>query len=236
MKKYLMFFLLVMFIAAPVSAANRTIIRRQRELNTPKKGKYPKPDCQGQGCPDSVKPPDSQIPPDNGDNGGTTGGLRHGFLVAPVAKITQVNDQFGCMMGGRVGWILNESYIIGLGGCAMVHQVEANELSSGDTPDMTMKYGGLVLEYVIRPQDLVHFSVYTLIGLGLAEFDYTNVDGDDNFLVVEPAVNAYLRVTEYFKVGLGVGYRLASGVDLEGLEDGDLSGPLATLTLAFEIF
>ena len=125
---------------------------------------------------------------------------------------------------------------MGVGGYGLFNDIEANEIDSGVTPDLTMRYGGVEFEYVFDPEEIVHFSVYTLLGMGNVEFDYANVDGDDNFFVVEPAVNVLLNVTEFFRVGLGVGYRLATGVDLEGLEDADLSGIVATLTFKFGVF
>lgn len=237
MKKYLVCFLLLMLIATPVAAKNRTVIRRQQELQKQAQPQKPpkKPgDTPGYGgTPGYGSPPGYGIDPGYGNTPGTS---RSGYFIAPVAKFTQVNDNFGFMVGGRAGWMLNGRYHIGLGGYALTHQVEANQLASGDTPDMKMMYGGLELEYALLPENLVHFSLYTLIGLGAAEFDYADIDGDDDFFVVEPAVNMWLNLTESLKAGLGVGYRIASGVDLEGLEDSDLSGITATLSLKYTIF
>ncbi len=232
MKKYLVFFLLVMFIAVPVSAKNRTVIRRQYELNAPQNAAQPQPVSEN--VPGNFNFNQRNALNNDGELVGRS--FRHGFFVGPVAKFTQVNGESGFVAGGRGAWIINGNYMLGLGAYGLTHNIKANRVSSGVRPDMTMKYGGVELEYVIDPEGLIHFSVYTLLGMGSVEFDYANVDGDDNFFVVEPAVNVLVNLTTFSRIGLGVGYRIASGVDLDGLEDSDLGGFAATLTLKLGVF
>ncbi|GAK61290.1 hypothetical protein U27_01190 [Candidatus Vecturithrix granuli] len=228
MKKSLLI-LLVIFLATPVWAQTRAPLRRYNNPTPPSQAVQPVI-----GTPATTDYAQRNAWNDEGEL--TNPRIYHGFLAAPVVKFTTVNDQFGIFGGGRLGWILNHDYTIGVGGYGLLNDIEGNELDSGVTPDLSVKYGGVEFEYAFEPAELIHFSVYTLVGMGNIEFDYANVDGDDNFFVVEPAVNVLLNVTEFFKVGLGVGYRLAAGVDLEGLEDGDLSGIVATLTFKFGVF
>lgn len=222
MKKYIVF-LFVMLVATPVWAQNKTVIRRQRELNTSRKPGQPL------AVPGNLDQRDAW----NDDGELIDRNFRHNFFFGPVVKFTQVNGEFGLVLGGRTGWIINDNYVLGLGVYGLANDVEANEISSGVTPDLTMGYGGLELEYVIEPEQLVHFSVYTLIGMGFVELDYTSSDGDDTFFVFEPAANVWVNVTNFCKAGLGVGYRLVAGANVEGLESEDLSGLAATLTFKF---
>jgi hypothetical protein len=149
-------------------------------------------------------------------------------------KFTQLNDAFGFLVGGRLGWIINSQYLIGLEGYWLGTDVQGPSMNGGLRPDLAMKYGGLTLEYIIRPQDVVHFSFSILNAFGSVVYDFDVTRNDDTYWVVEPALNVYLNMTKYVTLGLGVGYRWASDVDLEDLDEGqDLSGVAATLSINF---
>lgn len=205
MKKFVLI-LLILVLATPVWAQTRpTMPRYNNTLNPPPQAAQPAP---------GTSPATEYVPRNAFTNDGELVNRQffHGVLAAPVMKFSTVNEQFGLLGGGRLGWILNHNYTIGVGGYGLFNDIEANELDSGATPDLTMRYGGVEFEYVIEPQEIVHFSVYTLVGMGNVEFDYADVDGDDNYFVVEPAVNILLNVTEFFRVGLesAIAWRRAS--------------------------
>ena len=42
--------------------------------------------------------------------------IRHGGFGGPVVKFTEIDGQFGVLVGGRGGWIINDSFVIGAGG------------------------------------------------------------------------------------------------------------------------
>ena len=96
------------------------------------------------------------------------GDIRHGGFGAPVVKFTGIDDRFGVLVGGRGGWIINGSFVLGAGGygLANVNNFERSVAALGDTRRLVMGYGGLELEYVHRPDELVHFSTNLLIGAG----------------------------------------------------------------------
>ncbi len=226
MKKYLLVLLVVM-IASPVWAANRTLIRRGNALNRPQTPasaeKKPVP-----GYVDRSKW--------NEDGELVNREFEHSMFAAPALKFSTLHEEFGLLAGGRFGWVVNHRYVLGLGGYGVVNDIEVSDPDSNTRPDVMMSYGGAELEYVVQPAALVHFSFSTLVGLGLVEYDYRASDGDDTFWVIEPAAHVWLNVTPFFRTGLGAGYRMATGVDLEGLDDGDLSGFALTLTLKFGSF
>ena len=87
----------------------------------------------------------------------------------------------------------------------------------------------------IETRNLVHFSFYTLIGGGGANYNEEDQNGD-TFFVIEPGVNALFNVTDFFRIGGGVSYRLISGVNLDGVSDTDLSGASVALTFKFGSF
>ena len=55
-------------------------------------------------------------------------------------------------------------------------------------------------------------------------------------LITCPTVRAMLNVTSFFRIGIGGGYRLVSGVDLDDLKDSEISGPSAEIVLKFGKF
>jgi hypothetical protein len=55
----------------------------------------------------------------------------------------------------------------------------------------------------------------------------------DVVVVFEPAVNAELNVTSWFRLNAGVSYRVATGVNQEGLRNRDFSGLAAAVTFKF---
>jgi len=158
-------------------------------------------------------------------------GVRYDVMAAPMFKFSQINDTFAFLAGGKLGWIINYQYLLGVEGYWLVNDVPSPDIRP--EVDLTMKYGGVTAEYIITPLNTVHFSLAALVGMGSVSYDYSSVKDDDTYWVVEPSLNAYLNMTEYLKLGFGVGYRYVSDVDLGGLEGQDLSGVAATLSINF---
>ena len=170
-----------------------------------------------------------------------SGKIESGGFGGPVLKITEINDETGIMVGGRGGWIINHTFVIGGGGYGLANDIKAKDVISVQKLYLDMGYGGLEMEYIINSSRLIHLSFHTLIGAGGinyegrgGRFDYN--DDPDAFFVAEPGANVMLNVTEFLRVGVGVSYRYINGVDLVGLKDTDLDGASANLTLKFGKF
>jgi hypothetical protein len=169
------------------------------------------------------------------------GGLRHGGFGAPVVKFTEIDDRFGVLVGGRGGWIINGSFVVGAGGYGLVNLDNFKHVTntSGDRGRLAMGYGGLELTYVLRPDELVHVSLGALIGAGGVVWNPRGPSGsqaDDAFFITEPELAVVLNVTRFFRAGLGVSYRFARDVELFDLRDGDVSGLAGVVTLKFGSF
>jgi hypothetical protein len=171
---------------------------------------------------------------------------KRGFGGA-VVKYTSVYDQGAVMIGGRGGWIFNHSLVLGGGGYGVVSEVDAPEgVMPEQAPlDIEFGYGGFEVEYIIHPNSLGHFSLYTLFGAGDIHYvkdvgpvskSNQTVGKSDFVFVIEPAVNGELNVTTWFRVNAGVTYRLVTDVEQEALKSGDFRGVSATLTLKFGRF
>ncbi|MBN2323349.1 MAG: hypothetical protein JXQ30_06410 [Spirochaetes bacterium] len=156
--------------------------------------------------------------------------IESGGCGGPVVKFSGVNDTFAVFVGGRGGWIINHSFVIGGGWYGLVTDV----FVSGNK--LNMAYGGLWTEYILNSDNLVHFTFGTLIGMGNAHFDPQGTDQRTYFLF-EPEANVEINVVRFFRVCAGVSYRFAIGVSgLSGVSDASLSGLSANLFCKFGRF
>ncbi|MGE5352867.1 MAG: hypothetical protein ACM3P0_12340 [Acidobacteriota bacterium] len=180
--------------------------------------------------------------------------IDNGGFGGPVVKMTQVKGNFGVIVGGYGGWLINHQFLLGGGGFGLANDIEAGKEVTGipgslNRPMLNFGYGGLILEYYFNPMKLIHYSVSLLIGGGgisyrerhFMEGSGSNADLDelynpDAFFVVEPAVSGELNVAKFMKIGLGVGYRWTTGVNMVGINNSDLSNFSVNLALKFGKF
>jgi hypothetical protein len=170
-----------------------------------------------------------------------SGPIESGGFGGPVLKFTELVDEFGLLVGGRGGWIINHTFVLGAGGYGLANRDNFEFLVDGRARQLEMGYGGLELEYVNRSHELIHFSVQALVGAGGADwgrdFDFDpDFDDGDAFFVAEPGLNIIMNVTEFFRVGFGGSYRFVEDLELPGLSDDDLTGPSGVLTFKFGKF
>jgi hypothetical protein len=160
------------------------------------------------------------------------GPVRSGGFGAPVVKFGDVAGLFGVWAGGRGGWILNESFVIGAGGYGLTNQAHLT------FDALEMGYGGLDLEYINRPNDLVHISLGVLVGGGGVTYYPGNSFAGfySGFFVAEPAVNITLNVTPIFRIAIGATYRAVESLSLPGLTNSDLSGFTGQIQFKFGQF
>ena len=159
-----------------------------------------------------------------------------GGFGGPVMKLTGMGGSAAIVTGARGGWIVNNQFVIG--GGIYGSQTDA---SANDSLNFDIDYLGLELEYVHNPKDLFHWSAYTLIGWGDANFNHKNEAkdydiNDENFFIIEPAINGEMNVTSFFRLGAGLSYRYVVGVDRLGLTDSDVRGLTFLLTFKFGKF
>jgi hypothetical protein len=170
-----------------------------------------------------------------------------GGFGGPVIKFTSINNQSALMLGGRGGWIINHSLVLGGGIYGVVNEINAPEgvLPLEGPLDIEFGYLGFEVEYIFHPMSLFHFSIYTLIGGGATNFvkdvgpvtESNEQAGESHFMfVLEPAIGAELNITTWFHLNGGVSYRVTGGVNQVGLNDRDFSNIAATLTFKFGKF
>ncbi len=159
------------------------------------------------------------------------GGIESGGWGGPVITFTSINGQFAVLAGGRGAWIINSTFAIGVAGYGLTNEIQ---LTSGlPARQFELGYGGLDLEYIVASDNLVHFSVNTLIGGGgispLAE-------PTDGIFALQPQVNVDVNITSFFRVALGGGYRWIADVDSPNVDNGTFSAGFGSLTFKFGKF
>ena len=169
------------------------------------------------------------------------GEIESGGFGGPVLKVTTINGESSVMVGGRGGWIINHSFVLGGGGYGLVTDVKA-KVSDSIHQYIEMGYGGLELEYIASSNDLLHLSIGMLVGGGGIGYKYEDNNSFNSshnknaFFVLEPNINANLNVTHFFRIAAGVSYRYVSGLKSAVSTNADLSGASANLTFKFGRF
>jgi hypothetical protein len=165
-------------------------------------------------------------------------GQPNGGFGGPVLMVGSILGDPALFVGGRGGWVAGRTLSVGGGGYGLVNDnIEAPAVFTGGRRAIVeMGYGGFELEYLHRAHELAHFSIYALLGGGSVRYrdrDRYESLGDDAFLVLKPAAQMTLNVTDFFRMSAGAGWRWTWGADLPGLGDNDLSGAAGMLTLRF---
>jgi hypothetical protein len=190
---------------------------------------------------------------------GTVGPIESGFVIAPDARITQVNDRSATLVGAYGGWMTEHTVLIGAGGYWLAN----------DARDFDMAYGGPVVEWLVHGNRTIAFGARGLIGGGRATlggtlgdlFGVTTeqaasaslarggrhgrpvlTDGRrpitsasivvvrEDFFIAEPQAIVSMRPARWLHVDAGVGYRLIAGA--RSLDD-RLRGVSGTLSVKF---
>ncbi|MCF7805617.1 MAG: hypothetical protein K9N46_16675 [Candidatus Marinimicrobia bacterium] len=165
------------------------------------------------------------------------GDIDHGGYGGPVLKAVQIDGSTEMMVGGRGGWIINHTFVLGGGGYGL-----ASNHPAGEDSLLELGYGGLYCMVILQSDEMIHVTAGSMFGAGgidrrpdledWEDYDHNNNDGNP-FWVIEPEVNLELNVTNFFRIGAGVSYRYVKamdGFDTMGIE---LSGYAANLEFKF---
>jgi hypothetical protein len=86
------------------------------------------------------------------------GQLDNSIFLAPDFKFTEVDGQFANLAGIYGGWLIDHKMLLGGGGYFLTNRSD----------DFKMTYGGFLVEYFVRSDQLVNFSIKGLLGGGTA--------------------------------------------------------------------
>ena len=166
-----------------------------------------------------------------------SGNTRISGFGGPLMSFTTVNGQFAHMMGGGGGVLLGDFWFGGYG------EGLTNGIPSGSSGyNLDFGHGGFWTGYSFMAARPMHPTLSAQIGWGsVGERDLSSPNfNTDNVFVFNPAVELELNFTHFFRLGIGVHYRIVTGVNPEmhtsSLSNQDFSGPGALLTFKFGWF
>jgi hypothetical protein len=160
---------------------------------------------------------------------GKDGKMKVSGFGAPIVEFSSVMDEFAVSVGGGGAVILNQTlYIGGYGeGLSTDHRMTLERYSPGQNKNeiyynqrINFGHGGFWLGYIHKSFNVVHFGGSAKIGWGEVslysndtyEYDYNETFAGDNCFVFIPQLEAEINITKWFKINMGVGYRLVSGL------------------------
>ncbi|HEY2902041.1 MAG TPA: hypothetical protein VGL59_15780 [Polyangia bacterium] len=161
--------------------------------------------------------------------------LVSGWFVAPTFATTGYGGTLMYSPGLRGGIYLNRRLAIGLA----INGVGNGESHLGTNDARNFgTYGGLLLQYVVQSNRLVHTSFESTIGDGTwcANNDQSQNCAAKRFIVFEPAANLELNVARHVRFTTGVGYRFAVAGRGEGPSSADMSSLVVRSGLVFGSF
>src|SRR6476620_4169752 len=97
-------------------------------------------------------------------------GFHSSGFGGPALKVTRFNDKDVLMVGAGGAWYINHTLGLGIAGYRMSTNMTG---PTGDSSRiLEFGYGGGTVEYVICSENLLHFSVTTLIGAGALSYSF----------------------------------------------------------------
>ncbi|HVV16069.1 MAG TPA: hypothetical protein VHH90_02610 [Polyangia bacterium] len=135
--------------------------------------------------------------------------------------------------GLRGGVYLNKRF--GLGLAAQAIASSDTTVANGEVRNLG-SYGGLLLQYVWRSDQLIHGTIESTVGNGRWCASGSNSCSSKQFLVFEPAANLEINVAKHVRIASGVGYRLAVAGSGDGPSSRDMSSLVVRSSLVFGSF
>lgn len=120
-------------------------------------------------------------------------------------------------IGGQGGWVVNHQLVIGGGGMSFTSK-ERFDGNLNNSYEFDGGYGGVLIEYMIKPASLIHLSFPVLIGGGGIGYEAANSQSDFSyeeagFFLVQPGLELQLNVLPFMRIALGTSYIFTSDID-----------------------
>jgi len=170
--------------------------------------------------------------------------LQAGWTFAPDVKVTHFDGASRTLGGAYVGWVIDNTLMIGGAGYWLTDSNHTRQLS----------YGGALIEWRQGADQPIGFSVKGLFGAGTATVPQTvtlfGIDPNhgggmppsptnlgtatigfrEDFFVAEPQLDLLLRLAPHVHLHVGGGYRAVSNA--QGLEP-EIRGATGSVSLEF---
>jgi len=166
-----------------------------------------------------------------------------GIYLAPEYQYGQLGSTSTSLSGAALMLQFNKKFAIGATGFG--------SFRNRQNTDLNANFGGLKMEYTVKPDAAIHVSFPLVVGVGGNGFEFDNdgrgkgrdrdeddmYDNDDmrNFSrIIQPGVNVEANLNRYAKFYVGANYRFA--FNNNSTNTTDLSGFAANAGLKLGIF
>ena len=171
---------------------------------------------------------------------------RLGFYLAPVLKVTEIQDNTKAMLGIRGGLEFNRSFYVGLAGYGLPHYHHRGDTYYdygyydyyGNDDGWDWGYGGVEFGIIAgRPRSgQLSFGVL-LGGGGIRDYRYYGYDyRDRSFFVMEPQLDLMADVSRHVRLSLGASYRFVDDTHSDRYTKDDLRGASINFAIGFGSF
>ena len=162
-------------------------------------------------------------------------------------NLTSINNRFALLLGGHGGLIFNKKIILGFGGYGITTPAKFDGIDPAQPLEISGGYGGIMTGYIFSPLEVFHVSVPLFVGIGGLNVDEADFIFDPDspfvdrtventmFVIIEPGIQLEVNLTRWFRIGMGLSYRMTEGVDLprNQLTDKDVTGLSGNLSFKF---
>ena len=167
----------------------------------------------------------------------------YGGYGGPIIKATQVNNDWGLLIGGQGGVLINRKFALGAIGQSIIRDKDfiGDNLNGENQSPLSFVYGagGIFFEYIFNLERPIHISIpLNLMAGGVVVNDNTTttkVESSGNF-IIEPGINLEFNLSKHFVSAINVSYRQVFGTSLVNIHNEYLSGVSMGLILKFGDF
>ena len=172
---------------------------------------------------------------------------------SPFVEFSSVNNQFAVCLGGGGAMMINQTFFLGgyfEGITTNHHRADLQTIVDDENPKISFEHGGIWMGYIYNHKKAIHGGLSMKLGWGEielmdaeggnpdSEYDYT-----DRIFNIQPQAEIELNLTKWFKVNIGLGYRILTGIDatypdnkgnmVNFYDNGDFNSPVGTVALIF---
>lgn len=163
-------------------------------------------------------------------------------------RISSIKDAESLIIGAYGGVLINRSVMLGLAGYGISSKVEIEGLIPNTNTPSNLNvyggYGGIVLGIMVASKEVIHLSFPIILAAGNLDVSddnyFANISSDKSyvvesskFFVIEPSALLELNISKVFRIGLGGGYRFVRALELENINDEDMSNFSGVLSFKF---
>ncbi|MGB5665899.1 MAG: hypothetical protein WBM53_03540 [Maribacter sp.] len=174
-------------------------------------------------------------------NDSSSKSLSFGGYGGPLIEAPYINNDWGLVIGGKGGVVINRKFAIGGIGKRLVssNNFLGDNLNGNEEASLNLSYwaGGLFGEYFFKLENPLHISIpINFMAGGIAVNDGNCEIDSSGIFFIEPGINLEFCISKYFIPALNVSYRQVLGSSLVNLSNQDVSGVNIGLLLKFGKF